>query len=266
MKLDGAHVLVTGASRGIGAAMAQRFAAAGARVSVAARSANDLEALAREIDGTPFTIDLLDVDAVDTFIATVEEQVGPIDVLVNNAGLASTAFLHNLDPEMIRATARLNLETPMVLTRNVLPGMLQRGRGHLVYTASLAGTGGFPGLTSYGATKAGLLNFVAALRMELKDTSLKTTVVAPGPIDTDMWEQVEQEPGLEPMLRRLGRLQLIPSKSTDYIAKRTVAAVEAEKRHVRTPRRLVTSFLLREAPTRITEAVLTGVPTGPRTD
>lgn len=266
MKLDGAHVVVTGASRGIGAAMARRFAAVGARVSVAARSADDLERLAEEIEGTAFAIDLLDVEAVDGFIPRVEERVGPIDVLVNNAGLTSTAFLYKLDTEMIRDTTRLNLETPMMLTRQVLPGMLERGRGHLVYTASLAGTGGFPGLAAYGATKAGLLNFVAALRMELKDTSLKTTVVAPGPIDTDMWSQVEQEPGLEPMLRRLGRLQLIPSKSTGYIAKRTVAAVEADKRHVRSPRRLMTSSLLREAPTRLTEAVLTGVPTGPRTD
>ena len=264
MELRNAHVVVTGASRGIGAAMARRFYRAGARLSVVARSEDALALLADELDARPFVADLLDPATVDGLVPEIEEAVGPIDVLVNNAGLAETTWHHDTDPAEIRSIVRLNLEAPLVLTRAVLPGMLERRQGHLVYTSSLAGTGGFPGLAAYGATKAGLMNFVAALRMELKDTPLRTTVVAPGPIGTDMWDQVEGEEGLGPMLERLRLLQLIPEKSPDYIAKRTVAAVAANRRHARTPRRLGMSFWLREVPTRLTETVLTGVPTGPQ--
>ena len=264
MDLQNAHVLVTGASRGIGAAMARRFARAGARVSVAARSADGLAVLVDEVDATSFPTDLLDPDQVDALIPRVETEVGPIDVLVNNAGVAATGWHHVAEPADIRSVVRLNQEVPLVLTRAVLPGMLERRRGHLVYTSSLAGTGGFPGLAAYGATKAGLMNFTAALRMELKDTPLRTTVVAPGPISTDMWDQVEDNEGMGPMVARLRKFQLVPEKSPEYLARKTVAAVEAERRHVRTPRRLIASFWLREAPTRMTESVLTGVPTGPR--
>ena len=264
MELQNAHVLITGASRGIGAAMARRFYRAGSRVSVAARSADDLALLVDELDASSFVTDLLDPAQVDDLIPNVEKEVGPIDVLVNNAGLATTAWHNDVLAEEIRSIVRLNLEAPLVLTRAALPGMLDRRHGHLVYTSSLAGTGGFPGLATYGSTKAGLMNFVAALRMELKDTPLGTTVVAPGPISTDMWQQVEDEDGMGPMIKRLRQAQLIPEKSPDYIAKRTVAAVAAGRRHVRTPRRLSTSFWLREVPTRLTESVLTGVPTGPQ--
>ena len=79
----------------------------------------------------------------------------------------------------------------MVLTRQVLPGMLQRRRGHVVFLSSLAGTSGFAGMAVYSGTKAGLNNFVASIRMELKDTPITTTVVAPGPVDTEMWDRVE---------------------------------------------------------------------------
>ncbi len=206
MELDDAHVVVTGASRGIGAAMARRFARAGARLSLVARSGDALAGLADELDAAAFVADLLEPTQVDRLVPRIEESVDPIDVLVNNAGLAGTTWHNETDPARIRSIVQLNLEAPLVLTRAVLPGMLERRRGHLVYTSSLAGTGGFPGLATYGATKAGLMNFAAALRMELKDTPLRTTVVA----------------------------------------------------------RRSASFWLREVPTRLTEAVLTGVPTGPR--
>lgn len=264
MQLDNAHVLITGGSRGIGAAMAEAFAAAGARVSVAARSADALAGVADPIGGTPFTVDLAEEDQTDALIGRVEQAEGPIDVLVNNAGIETTEFYHGLDPDAVRRINRINLEAPMVLTRHVLPGMLDRNRGHLVYTSSLAGTGGFPGLVAYGATKAGVTNFVAGLRMELRATEVGTTVVAPGPVDTQMWDAVDESDDTAPTVRRLRLLQLLPTKSPDFVAKQTVAAVESGRRHVRTPRRLGMNHWLREAPSRLTEAALTGVQTGPR--
>ena len=260
MELSGAHVLITGASRGIGAAMAAEFAGKGARVSLAARSESELRALAERLKGSAFVVDLVDPEATDGLIGRVEADAGPIDVLVNNAGLETTAWFHIEDPHRIRDVARLNLEAPMMLTRAVLPCMLARGRGHVVFTSSLAGSTGFPGLAAYSATKAGLNNFTSAVRLELRDTPIHFTVVAPGPVDTAMWDHLEETGGLAPMLKRLRSLQLIPKKSPEFIARRTVAAVRADRRHVRTPRRLSATFWLGESPRRITEALMAKVP------
>lgn len=265
MELVNAHVLITGASRGIGAAMARAFAERRANVSLAARSADVIKDMAEGLGGQAFPTDLLDPDQVDGLIARVEHEAGPIDLLVNNAGLDTAAHFHTINSEIIRDVIRLNLEAPMVLTRNVLPSMLERNKGHLVFLSSLAGTGGFPGLAPYCGTKAGIDNFASTLRMELKDTAIGTTVVAPGPVDTEMWDRLEDNSDVfGPMLKRLNQLQLLPKKTPGYIADQTVLAVEGNKRHVRTPKRLTGNFVLREAPGRLTETLLRGVPLGPR--
>ncbi len=264
MDLNGAHVLITGGSRGIGAAMAVAFSAAGATVSLAARTTSKLEEVAQPIGGQAFTVDLADAAQTEELIARVEQQVGPIDVLMNNAGVETTTHYHTIDVEQLRSVSRVNLEAPMVLTRQVLPGMLERNRGHLGFTASLAGTAGFPGLAPYGATKAGIMNLVAALRLELRDTGIGTTVVAPGPIDTDMWDQVDESDEIAPVMKRLRRFQLVPVRSPEYLAARTVDAVRTNRRHVRTPRRLYMNHWLRETPARLTEILMTGVAVGPK--
>lgn len=260
MELQGSHVLVTGASRGIGEAMARRFAAAGARVSLAARTLPALSALAGELGGAAFDVDLLDPAAVDGLIQRVERDAGPIDVLVNNAGVETSQWLHLDEPQHLRDAIALNLEAPVMLTRAVLPGMLERGRGSLVYTSSLAGTAGFPGLSVYAATKAGVNNFVASLRLELRDSPVHLTLVAAGPVDTRMWDTLEDQTDFDPMLRRLNLLHLIPKKSPDLLAKRTVRAVQRDRRHVRVPRRQSLTYWLGESPRRITELALTKVP------
>lgn len=260
MQLDGAHVLVTGASRGIGAAMARSFADAGAQVSVAARSADALGKVATQVRGNAFEVDLLDPAAVDALVPRVEAVAGPVDVLVNNAGLESSQWLRTTTPADIRDVVRLNLEVPMVLSQAVLPGMLARGRGSLVYVSSLAGTSAFPGMTVYAGTKGGLTNFAASVRIELRDTPVNVTLVAAGPVDTSMWDRLEDQRAFDPILRRLNSLHLIPKKSPELLARRTVAAVAADRRHVRVPRRLLATYWLGEAPRRISEALLTGVP------
>lgn len=260
MQLAGAHVLVTGASRGIGAAMARSFADAGARVSVAARSAEALGLVATQVHGTPFTVDLLDPAQVDELIPRVEAEAGPIDVLVNNAGLESSQWLRKETAGDIRDVVRLNLEAPMVLSQAVLPGMLARGKGSLVYVSSLAGTSAFPGMTVYAGTKGGLTNFAASVRIELRDTPVNVTLVAAGPVDTSMWDRLEDEHGFDAILHRLNALHLIPKKSPELLARRAVAAVAADRRHVRVPRRLLATYWLGEAPRRLSEVLLTGVP------
>jgi short-subunit dehydrogenase len=264
MELTNAHVLVTGGSRGIGAAMARSFAAAGAAVSIAARSTDDLEAVAEPIGASVFTVDLSDEGQTEELIGRVEAKRGPVDVLMNNAGIETTDFFHTTDLATLRMVNRVNMEAPMVLTRQVLPGMLERNRGHIGFTSSLAGTAGFPGMAPYGATKAGLTNLVASLRLELRDTAIGTTVVSPGPIDTDMWNHVEGSDDLIDVIKRLRMFQLIPKKSPERLADRTVEAVRNRRRHVRTPRRLSANYWLRETPSRLTELLMTGVTVGPK--
>ncbi len=264
MELSGAHVLVTGASRGIGAALAREYARCGATVSMIARDGAALDQIAGELQGHAFVTDLLDPGQVDVAIDRVESAVGPIDVLVNNAGLETIGPFHSAETSAIRETARLNFEVPMVLTRQVLPGMIRRRRGHVVFLSSLAGTGGFAGLAVYSGTKAGLNNFVASIRMELKDTPITTTLVAPGPVDTEMWDRIEHATEYAAMLKRLRMFRLIPKSSPEAVARKTVEATRSASRHVRMPRRLLVNHYLRETPTRITEGLTKGVVLGPQ--
>jgi uncharacterized protein len=259
MDIRNRHVFVTGGSRGIGEQLARKFAAAGARVSIAARSGDELDRIARDINGVAFLADLLDADEVEGLIAKVEAEVGPIDILVNNAGLDTADAFAKIEPSVIRNVVRVNLEAPMVLTRQVIPGMIKRGGGHLVFLSSLAGTSGFPGMAAYCGTKAGINNFVATLRLELGAYPIKTTLVAPGPVDTAMWQQLEDSAYETQMLKRLRRLQLIPMAKPDRLATRVVNAVQSNRKHVRHPARLSTSFWMGEAPRRVTETVLKGV-------
>jgi short-subunit dehydrogenase len=260
MELDGRTVVVTGASQGIGAALARSFAEEGARVVLVARSRDKLEALAEEIDGVAHVADLLDPDRVDALVPEIEEAHGPIDVFVNNAGVDAMESAASADPALIRRVAQLNLEAPMVLTRHVLPGMLRRRRGHLVYVASLAGTASFPTMSHYAATKAGLLNFAGAVRWEVHRHGIGVTCLAPGPVDTEMWDRAEAATGSAALVRRRFEiLQLLPKADPADIAARTVEAVRTGRRHVRHPRRLSANFWLNESPRRLVEALLTGV-------
>ena len=260
MDLDRARVLVTGGSRGIGAALARAYAGAGADVVVAARASDELEAVATEVGGRAVAVDLTDSVAVEALVPGVEADYGPIDVLINNAGMETIDMAAVIDPAVIRATTRLNLEAPMVLTRHVLPSMLDRSRGHLVFLSSIAGTAGFPTMATYCATKAGVSNFVRSLSLELRATPIGTTTVAPGPVATRMWEAVEATSASgQKVLNRLNAFRMLPIVDPDRLARRVVAATQRGSRHVRTPRRLMGNFLLAEGPHRMTGSLLVGV-------
>jgi len=261
MDLDGARVLVTGGSRGIGAALARAYSAAGADVVVVARSEGDLRTVADEVGGHAVVVDLSDPAAVEALVPRVEADLGPIDVLVNNAGVETVDMAAVIDPADVRTATRVNLEAPMVLTRYALPGMLDRGRGHIVYLSSIAGSSGFPSMATYCATKAGINGFVAALRMELKGSPVRTTLVAPGPVDTRMWDAVENSSSAstQSVIDRLNLLRLMPKADPYRLARRVVRATSRRTRHVRTPRRLSANFMLGEASQRLTEVLLVGV-------
>jgi len=176
-------VLVTGASAGFGETIARRFAGVGARVVVAARRSDRLAGLAEELGPQvlPITLDVTDREAVGRAIADLPDDFSRIDVLVNNAGLAlglepaQRADLDNWD-RMIDT----NCKGLVYCTRAVLPGMVDRGAGHVINIGSIAGTYPYPGGNVYGSTKAFVHQFSLDLRADLPGTGVRVTCIEPG--------------------------------------------------------------------------------------
>jgi short-subunit dehydrogenase len=256
----GQRVLITGASYGIGAATARSFAARGAHVVVAARTRAALDELASDIGGHPLPVDLSLPSDVDGLLARAAALAGaPIDILVNNAGMTEIAPFATRSATAVAQELQVNLAATIELTRQALPGMLERQRGHLVFMSSLQASAPTPGFAVYGAAKAAVSHFAAILRLELAATPIDITVVAPGPVDTPMWERIEASPLTTALLRRYARAGLLTKDDPARLADKVVAAVARGTRHVRTPRRALLLNVLPEAPRRMTELLLTGV-------
>ncbi|MDQ1461057.1 MAG: hypothetical protein QOI08_2541 [Actinomycetota bacterium] len=260
MKLSGARVVVTGASRGIGKALATEATARGARVVLVARSAEPLEKLAAELGGEAYPADLTDAAAIEPLVRTIEAG-GPIDVLVNNAGVDLAGDLVGLSSAAIAGLVDLNLTAPILLSRAVLTGMRTRDHGSIVNVSSLAGTNALPGLAPYSASKAGLSHFTAGLRADLKGTSIGTTLVQIGAVESTMIESVRSHPPARRAFARLERLRLSFDLDPDAVVDAIVDAIERDKRHVRLPKRSALFPLIVEAPRRLTEFLLAGVKT-----
>jgi 3-hydroxy acid dehydrogenase/malonic semialdehyde reductase len=176
-------VFVTGASTGFGAAIARRFAADGARVVVTARRADRLAELAAELGANvlPVELDVRDRDAVEETIDTLPPEFAEIDVLVNNAGLAKGLEpAHRADLDDWDQMIDTNCKGLVYCTRVVLPGMVARGRGHVLNLGSVAGKYPYPGGNVYGATKAFVRQFSLNLRSDLQGTGVRVTCIEPG--------------------------------------------------------------------------------------
>jgi short-subunit dehydrogenase len=258
MQLSGARILITGASRGLGAALAVRVARRGGRVALVARSEAEINALAAELGGDAYTADLAHTDGLDELVGRVAAD-GPIDVLVNNAGVDLTGALTELAPERIEQLIMVNLLAPMLLSRAVIPGMLQRRRGHIVNVSSLSGTNTIPGVVPYSTSKAGLTHFTACLRAELKGTPITTTLAELGPVESTMMDSLRGHEPTNRALRRLAKLRLVVDLDMDEVADALADAIESDRRHLRLPHRDALFPLLSEAPRRMTEWLLTGV-------
>ena len=176
-------VLVTGATAGFGAAIARRFAAAGARLILVGRRTDRLDALKAELKVETLTasLDVRDRAALTAFVTTLPQPFADIDVLVNNAGLAlglEPAQAADLDDW--EAMVDTNLKGLMIMTRLVLPGMVARNRGHVVNISSVAGNYPYPGGNIYGATKAAVSQFSLNLIADLVKTKVRVTNIEPG--------------------------------------------------------------------------------------
>jgi 3-hydroxy acid dehydrogenase/malonic semialdehyde reductase len=176
-------VLVTGASTGFGAAIARRFAAEGGRVVVTARRADRLAELAAELGANvlPVELDVRDRAAVEETINTLPPEFAEIDVLVNNAGLAKGLEpAHRADLDDWDQMIDTNCKGLVYCARVVLPGMVARGRGHVLNMGSTAGEYPYPGANVYGATKAFVRQFSLNLRSDLHGTGVRVTCIEPG--------------------------------------------------------------------------------------
>jgi len=260
MQLQGKRVLITGASRGIGEALAHRFGGAGARLALVARTQDALRSLAAELGGTAHPADLSDPTDVATLIQRVEDEAGPIDVLVNNAGIDAVGGFCEGPPDDLRRVTEVNYLAPAELCRQVIPRMLARGGGHIVNVSSGAGCIVAPGLVTYSASKAALSHFTAGLRADFRGLPIGTTLVELGPILTDMLTHTEEYEPTARSFERSYRLRLAVKVPPDKVAEEVVKAVQKGRRHVRLPKRMAVFPLVAEVPRRTVEILFTGIP------
>jgi short-subunit dehydrogenase len=202
MQLDGSKILVTGASSGIGAALAPQLAAKGATVGIVARRAERLEAVVAECrehtpDSTFWAADLSDVDRAVAVANEAWEHFDGLDALVNNAAIGKRKLVQTLTPEDIAVTMRTNFESPIRMAMALLPRWLERGEGLVVNVSSMGGRLGILHEAAYSASKFAMCGWSESARMDLDGTGVKVKLVLPGPIETEIWEvQPGELPGL----------------------------------------------------------------------
>jgi short-subunit dehydrogenase len=189
MDLRGAACLVTGASSGIGRAIALRLAREGATVMATGRDAGALEAVAAATGGPFVQADLTDPAGLGGLVVETRKALGLVDLLVNNAAAGWAGPFAIIEPEDAERLIALNLLAPIRLTSALLPAMVERGRGHIVNVASIAGHVGVRDEAVYSATKAGLIAFSESLRYEVAGSGVGVTVVSPAVVETQFFKR-----------------------------------------------------------------------------
>ena len=222
--------LVTGASRGIGPFIARSLAEAGYSLVLTGRSASELEALADDLKAKGTTAvalpaDLTVAEDVETLVRTAEREVGRVDVLVNNAGGDPQREFDDMTWAENDAIFQLNLIAPMRLTHLLLPGMLERGRGHIVNISSIAGRVGFPYTEAYAAAKDGLMGFTRVLRNDYRSRGVSASVVVLGAIrDAGQGQRTADQLGM-----KMPAMGTSPAKA---VGKAVVAAIEKDRAEI----------------------------------
>jgi short-subunit dehydrogenase len=231
---DGQTAVITGASRGLGVYMARKLAAKGVNLVLAARSVDALEEVSAEIRTLGVKVLAVPTDVsiradLEYLVFRATEEFGPIDLLVNNAGIECTSRYELLTLDEIERTLQVNLTAPMILSRLVLPAMLARNRGHIVNISSIAGVLPPAYVESYAATKTGLISFTRSLRLTTQDrrSAVSASVVCPGFLSgAGMYERNSQKYGIKAP-RLLGG-SLPCEKAADAV----VRAVEKDRAEV----------------------------------
>jgi all-trans-retinol dehydrogenase (NAD+) len=248
----GKNVLITGAASGIGRLMAEKIAAQQAHVVLWDLSEDDLQAVGQELGRrgqrcSTYVCDVSDREAVYATAARVLEDCGPLDVLINNAGIVSGSPLLEIPDEAIERTFRVNALALFWTTRAFLPAMIERRSGHIVTIASAAGLVGTTCLTDYCASKHAAVGFDDALRLELRHLGqdIRTTVVCPFYIATGMFEGVKSRVSW-----------LLPILDPDSVTAKIVRAIRKQRRRVFLPPVIASIYFARLFPTWLFDALM----------
>lgn len=230
--LSGKLVLLTGAASGIGRETALEFARCGARLALVDINADGVAATAQDcralgVEAASYGVDMASADAVAELAAQVPRELGPVDVLVNNAGVAVVAPFCRTKAADWDWIFGVNVQGPLRLTRALLPAMIARGSGHIVVVASLAGLIGAPGMVAYSTTKFALVGFTESLRLELVGSGVGVTTVCPGHVRTNLHRATRYDnPGFHRFLEEAPSYYGLTAAE---VAKRLVAAVRTKK-------------------------------------
>lgn len=194
-ELNGQVALVTGASRGIGKAIAEQLAAAGAKVIGTATSDQGAQAISDYLGqhGEGMKLNVTDADSIDQVLKHIDAEYGQLDILVNNAGITKDNLLMRMKEEEWDAVQDTNLKSVYRISKGVLRGMMKRRHGRIINISSVVGTTGNPGQANYCAAKAGLVGFTKSLAQEIAARGVTVNCVAPGFIDTDMTKALTED-------------------------------------------------------------------------
>ncbi len=232
-RLDGKIALVTGASQGIGRAIARKFAAQGAKVVLAARNKEKLDSLAEEIradggDALAFTLDVARSAEVAEQLRRLPEQYADVDILVNNAGITRDGLLARMSLEQWNEVITTNLTSCYAVTRELVRVWIRKRWGRVIFVSSVVGMMGNIGQVNYGASKAGMMGFSKSLARELGSRKITSNVIAPGFIETamtgEMEEQAKKDLAKTIVMRRFG--------STDEVAAVAVFLASEEAAYI----------------------------------
>ena len=192
-KLAGKVALVTGGARGIGRAICEAYAAAGAMVVAADISEDDARKTAKAVGGMAVAMDVADMDSITAGIAAVKAECGGIDILVNNAGIFNMASIDKITHEDYRQQYDVNVGGTIFTCQAAVPLMKRRGGGTIINFASQAGRRGEANVTIYCSTKAAVISITQSLALELASDNIRVNAIAPGVIDTPMWKHVDSQ-------------------------------------------------------------------------
>jgi|AP45_3_1055517.scaffolds.fasta_scaffold09655_2 short-subunit dehydrogenase len=226
------HVLVTGASSGIGEAMARHWASLGASLTIAARREERLRALAEDLDVEVFVrpTDLSDLEQCEALVRESVEQLGPIDVLINNAGIQYVEAAAGVSPERITRLMTVDLLAPLHLMHYVLQDMLERKQGAIANIASVAGIVHTPGMAHYNSAKAGLAAASESMRVELANSGVHILTVYPGPVHSDM------EAAARDQFADSSAVEHLPTGKPGELAKLVALGIEKKKARIIYPK------------------------------
>ncbi|KKI93135.1 oxidoreductase [Bacillus sp. SA1-12] len=254
MRIQGCHIAITGASSGIGEKIAIECAKRGAHLILLARREERLTELAEQIKRdygvscTYYILDVQDLDSVQRVFSNIAQEVGPIDVLVNNAGFGIFNDVLDASLDEMKSMFEVNVYGLVACTKMVLPAMIERKKGHIINIGSQAGKIATPKSSLYSATKHAVIGFTNSLRMEVKSSNIFVTSVNPGPIKTDFFTIADKQGDY---VKNVERWMLDPNR----VARIIVDAMLTPKREINLPGWMNTGSTLYQVMPRLFERI-----------